>query len=108
MEHINHPGTAGSRLCVHLPGFHFGHLFLAHTHIPAQLNSMHPSRSREEPSPALKLRTGARTNPGYHGAFGDTRGPRQKVAQIPAESADPVEQWVFGYWKEPRRPGSLL
>ena len=30
---IYHPGTAGFSRWFHLPGFHFGHLCLTHTHI---------------------------------------------------------------------------
>ena len=29
---LSHQGTAGFGPCVHLPGFHFGYLFLTHTH----------------------------------------------------------------------------
>ena len=30
---LSHQGTAGSCLWFHLPGFHFGHLFLTHSHV---------------------------------------------------------------------------
>ena len=30
---LNHQGTAGFGPCFHVPGFHFGHLFLTHSHI---------------------------------------------------------------------------
>ena len=29
---LNHQGTAGLSPCFHLPGFHFGYLFLTHSH----------------------------------------------------------------------------
>ena len=32
-SNLNHQGTAGFSLWFHLPGFHFGYLFLTHSHI---------------------------------------------------------------------------
>ena len=30
---LTHSGTAGFSPCVHLPGFHFGYIFFAHSHV---------------------------------------------------------------------------
>ena len=38
---LDHQGTAGFSLCFHLPGFHFGYLFLTHTHLFSPLQFVH-------------------------------------------------------------------
>ena len=34
---LNHQGTAGFGPCFHLPGFHFGYIFLTHSHMSPKI-----------------------------------------------------------------------
>ena len=46
---LNHWGTAGYSPCFHLPGFHFGYLFLTHSHV-----SWHSCSALHKPLLALR------------------------------------------------------
>ena len=49
-QNKSHQGTAGFGPCLHLPGFHFGYLFLTHSQMMMPLRPWFQSGARFRPS----------------------------------------------------------
>ena len=56
MSKLSHEGTAGCSAWFHLAGFHFGHPFLTHTHVPSEEPAAGVPGLSEHPAPGGQRR----------------------------------------------------